>query len=88
MFWFIATEFRQGQRIMNVIFLAKAKICIVPLMQVVMEPTRACFLGTETEQKGPRSAHLASVDCDGWHTFDQVIDGFDLCEERFELIEG
>ena len=73
---------------MNVIFLAKAKICIVPLMQVVMEPTRACFLGAETEQKGPRSAHLASVDCNGWHAFDKVINRFHLCKEGFELIEG
>jgi len=73
---------------MNVIFLAKAKICIVPLMQVVMEPTRACFLGTETKQKGARSSHLASVDGKGGHAFHQVINGLDLGEERFELVEG
>ena len=83
-----AAELRQKERIVNVILLAKSKIGIIPPMKVVMKPARACFLGTETKQKGARSSHLASVDGKGGHAFHQVINGLDLGEERFELVEG
>jgi hypothetical protein len=61
-FGFKATELRQRKCIVNVIFLAESKICILPPVKVVMQPTRASLLCTETEQKSTGSGHVFSVD--------------------------
>jgi hypothetical protein len=44
-----SAELREKECIVNVIFLAKSKIGIIPSMKVVMKPARARFLGPQAQ---------------------------------------
>ena len=84
----------QLQSIENVILLQEAEISILPAVQLIVQPGGSCFLGANAEQKGcvrgqevlPRKTAL--VDLQRWHSFHQIVNGFDLGQERFKLIQG
>ena len=83
----------QLQSIKNVILLQEAEISILPAVQLIVQPGGSCLLGANAEQKGcvrgqevlPRNTAL--VDLQRWHSFHQIIDGFDLRQKWLQLIE-
>ena len=84
----------QLQSIKDVVLLQEAEISILTVVQLIVQPGGSCFLGTNAEQKGCFTGQdvlpfqRASVDAQGWHAFHQIVDGFDLGQKRFQLIEG
>ena len=83
----------QLQSIEDVVFLQEAEISILPAVQLIVQPGGSCFLGANAEQKGcvrgqeVLPCQQASVDVQVWHSFHQIIDGFDLCQKWLQLIE-
>ena len=83
----------QLQSIKNVVLLQEAEIGILPSVQLIVQPRRSCFLGANAEQKGcvrgqeVLPCQQASVDLQVWHSFHQIIDGFDLRQKWLQLIE-
>ena len=83
----------QLQSIKNVVLLQEAEISIFSAVQLIVQPRGSCFLGANAEQKGcVRGQEVllcqhASVDEQVWHSFHQIIDGFDLCQKWLQLIE-
>ena len=76
------------------VLLQKTEIGIASALQLIVQPGGSCLLGANAEQKGcVRGQDVlpfqrTSVDAQLWHAFHQIIDGFDLREKRFQLIEG
>ena len=83
----------QLKSIKDVVLLQKAEISILPAVQLIVQPGGSCFLGAYAEQKGCiRGQELlpcqqASVDVQVWHSFHQIIDGFDLRQKWLQLIK-
>ena len=83
----------QLQSIEDVVFLQEAEISILPAVELIVQPGGSCFLGANAEKKGcvrgqevlPRNTEL--VDLQRWHSFHQIIDGFDLHQKWLQLIE-
>ena len=76
------------------VLLQKTDVNIIAALQLIVKPGGSCFLGTNAEQKGCFRGQdvlpfqRASVDAQVWHAFHQIVDGFDLGQKRFQLIEG
>ena len=83
----------QFQSIENVVFLQEAEISILSAVQLIVQPGGSCFLGANAEQKGcvrgqeVLPCQQASIDVQDWHSFHQIIDGFDLRQKWLQLIE-
>ena len=83
----------QLQSIKDVVLLQESEISIFPAVQLIMQPGGSCFLGANAEQKGcvrgqeVLPCQQASVDVQVWHSFHQIIDGFDLRQKWLQLIE-
>ena len=83
----------QFQSIENVVLLQEAEISILSAVQLIVQPGGSCFLGANAEKKGcVRGQEVllcqhASVDVQVWHSFHQIIDGFDLRQKWLQLIE-
>ena len=75
------------------VLLQKTKIGVAAAMELIVQPGGSRFLGANAEQKGcVRGQDVlpfewVSVDLQVWHGLHQIIDGFDLREKRFQLIE-
>ena len=83
----------QLQRIENVVLLQETEISILPAVQLIVQPGGSCFLGANAKQKGcvrgqeVLPCQQASIDVQVWHSFHQIIDGFDLRQKWLQLIE-